>query len=201
MIMPQINLNRTVSLMKHMFQISNNAEMEILLVLLRGKTHLREISRTINLSPATVLRKLSELADNGIVDYVKEGKNNVYSIKNNLMAKQAVYRAENYKLTKLLKKYPELSIILEDVSRKIKDEVVILFGSYAKFSANKESDIDIYVETKDNSLRKDLKSINSKINGKIGEFDIDSLLIKEIIKNHVILRGAEKFYDKTKFFE
>ncbi len=187
--------------MKHMFQISNNAEMEILLVLLRGKTHLREISRTINLSPATVLRKLSELADNGIVDYVKEGKNNVYSIKNNLMAKQAVYRAENYKLTKLLKKYPELSIILEDVSRKIKDEVVILFGSYAKFSANKESDIDIYVETKDNSLRKDLKSINSKINGKIGEFDIDSLLIKEIIKNHVILRGAEKFYDKTKFFE
>ncbi len=32
-------------------------------------------------------------------------------------------------------------------------------------------------------------------------FDTKSLMIKEIIKNHVILKGVEYFYEKTEFFE
>ena len=184
-----------------MFQIVNDLGMEIVLVLLKGKSHVREIARTTKQSPATVLRKLSNLSKNNIVDYKNEGKNNVYFIKNNLVARQVVYRAENYKLIKLLHKYPQLTVILDEVLKKTDEELIILFGSYAKFSAKEDSDIDIYIESKDNSIRQALKTSNSKINGKNGVFDKDSLLIKEIIKNHVIIRGTEKFYEKIEIFK
>ena len=108
---------------------------------------------------------------------------------------------ERYKLIKLLKKYPELGIIISDVLKKTREKMIILFGSYAKFRAKKDSDIDIYVETRDKKVKKELEFINSKIRIKIGTFDTSSLLIKEIVKDHVILRGVERFYEKTKFLE
>jgi len=178
----------------------NNIEMNITLTLLRGKIHLRELARTISEPHATVLRRLNHLRELGILDYKKEGKNNIYSLKDNLLARQWIYQAENHKLVKLIKNYPELSIILEEIIKNCKEELIVLFGSYAKFSADKNSDIDIYIETNNHEIKSKLKNINSKINVKTGLFDLNSLLIKEIIKNHVIIKGTEKFYEKIKVF-
>ena len=41
--------------------------------------------------------------------------------------------------------------------------------------------------------------MNSRISVKSGPFDLGSDLIMEIIKNHVIIKGAEEFYAKTGF--
>ena len=79
--------------------------------------------------------------------------------------------------------------------------MIVLFGSYAKDTVKKDSDIDVYMETTNNKIKNKLQEINSKLSIKIGEFNTNSLLIKEIIKNHVIVRGIEEFYEKTKFFE
>ena len=46
-----------------------------------------------------------------------------------------------------------------------------------------------------------LEAISSKVNVKLGRFDLKSLLIKEIILNHVIIKGVEEFYGRTGFFE
>ena len=51
------------------------------------------------------------------------------------------------------------------------------------------------METKNKNIKKRAEEINSKLSVKIGKFNKDSLLIKEIIKNHVILAGAERFYE------
>jgi len=59
----------------------------------------------------------------------------------------------------------------------------------------------VYVETRSRKVKDETELIHSKIKVKIGDFITDSLLIKEIIKNHVILKGVEEFYEKTKFFE
>ena len=40
---------------------------------------------------------------------------------------------------------------------------VAVFGSYAKGLAKKDSDIDIYIETADKKLKRDIELINSKI--------------------------------------
>ena len=187
--------------MIHMVQNKNNLELEIILVLLKNKTHLRKIARTLNESHSTILRKINELTKENVLDYKKEGKNKVFFIKNNLKAKNYVYSAEIHKLNSLLKKHPELSIILEDIKKDFSKGMIILFGSYAKGIPKKDSDIDIYLETNDDSLKNKIKAVNSKLSIKIGKFDIKSLLIKEIIKNHVIIRGLEDFYERVEFFK
>ena len=183
-----------------MVQKRNNIELEIILALIQEKMHLREIARRVNESPSTVLRKLNELKKESVIDFKKEGKNNVFFIKNGLKSKGYIYSAEHYKLLKLITKYPEMEIILQDIERNVKNGMIILFGSYAKNNAKENSDIDIYIESDDNKLKYKLKGINSKINAKIGKFDLNSLLIKEIIKNHIIIRGIEEFYEKSRFF-
>jgi predicted nucleotidyltransferase len=118
-----------------------------------------------------------------------------------LQARNYLYNAERYKQIKLIKQYPQLAVIVEDVLRKCGGHMTIIFGSYAKFTAKKDSDIDIYIESTDENVKKQIESVHSKIRVKIGRFDSSSELVKEMIKNHVILRGVEEFYEKTKFFE
>ena len=179
----------------------NNLELEIILVLLNNKIHLREIARVLNESHSTVLRKINELSRENILDYRKEGKNNIFFIKNNLKAKNYVYSAEIHKLNKALKKHPELSIIFEDIKKNFPKGMIILFGSYAKGNSKEDSDIDIYLETNDNGVKNKVNGLNSKLSIKIGRFDTKSLLIKEIIKNHLIIRGLEDFYERAGFFK
>ena len=184
-----------------MVQNKNNLEFEIVLVLLKNKSHLREIARTLNESHSTVLRKLNKLLKENVLDYKKEGKNKIFFIKNNLKAKNYVYSAEIHKLNRLLKKHPELSIIFEDIKNNFSRGMIILFGSYAKGNPKLNSDIDIYIETNDSNIKNKVKEVNSKLSIKIGKFDVKSLLIKEIIKNHIIIRGLEDFYERVDFFK
>ena len=64
-----------------------------------------------------------------------------------------------------------------------------------------DSDIDVFVETQRKDLKKALESINTRLSVKIGTFDMKSLLIKEIVKNHIILKGVEDYYNRIGFFE
>jgi predicted nucleotidyltransferase len=182
-----------------MVQNKTNLGLEIILVLLKNKTHLREIARTISESHSTILRRINELLKENVLDYKKEGKNKIFFIKNNLKAKNYIYSAEIHRLNKLLKKNPELSIVFEDIKKDFKNGMIILFGSYAKGIPKEDSDIDIYLETNDNKIKNKIKAINSKLSVKIGKFDIKSLLIKEIIKNHIIIRGLEDFYESLEY--
>lgn len=184
-----------------MVQNKNNAELEIVLALIKERAHLRQIARTIQESHVTVLRKINPLVKENVLDYKLEGKNKVFFLKNNLKAKNYVYSAEIYKLSKIINKRPELGIIFEDVKKIAEKGLVILFGSYVKGSSKKESDIDVYIETTNSNIKNKIKEMHSKVNVKTGKFDLNSLLIKEIIKNHVIIRGVEEFYEKSRFFE
>ncbi|UZE94172.1 MAG: nucleotidyltransferase domain-containing protein [Candidatus Pacearchaeota archaeon] len=184
-----------------MVQNRDNVDSEIILLLLKEETHLRNIARALKIPHSTILRKLDRLVKENILDYKKEGKNKVFFIKKNLQVKNYIFNAERYKFIKLLKKYSELNIIIEDILKKTSEDLIVLFGSYAKFIAKKDSDIDLYIETRNKKVRNNVESINSKIKVKIGVFDKNSLLIKEIIKNHIILKGMEKFYENTEFFK
>ena len=91
--------------------------------------------------------------------------------------------------------------VIELIKKNDKIRLAILFGSYAKGIAAKDSDIDIYIDTKDAKLKEEAEQIDSKISVKIGSYNKDSLLIKEIEKNHVIIKGTELYYEKNKFFD
>lgn len=196
-----ISLYIIVSIMVHMVQNRDSMDLEIILVLLRNESHLRSIAKQLDASHSTVSRALNKLCKENIIDFKKEGKNKVFFIRKNLQAKNYVFNAERYKLIRLIKQYPELSIIIDGILKNCEERLIILFGSYAKGTAKKDSDIDIYVETENRKIKDKVESLHSKIKAKVGLFDLDSMLIKEIMKNHVILKGAEEFYEKTKLFE
>jgi len=179
-----------------MVQKRNNLEMDIIELLLKADNHVRGIAKKLNESHSTILRKLDNLKKENVIDSRKEGKNKIFYLKKNLVSRTYILQAELHKLTKLLQQNPELSIIFEEVLKNSDEKLVVLFGSYAKGLAKKDSDIDIYIETKSRNVKKTIEEIHSKINVKIGTFDTKSPLIKEIIKDHVIIRGIEVFYDK-----
>lgn len=174
---------------------------QIIESLLKSENHIRGLARILGTNQTTIARKVQELSHENIVDFKQEGKNKVFFVKKSLEARHFVYQVENYKLLKILKKYPQLRRVIEMIQNNHKLNLAILFGSYAKGTANKESDIDIYIDTENLKIKEEIELIDSKISVKIGKFNNDSLLIKEIIKNHIIIKGFEEYYDKNRFFD
>lgn len=182
--------------MLHMEQKDYN--MEILNVLLDGKNHVRSIARRLNTNQMTVSRKLKKLLGKNVVDFKKEGRNQVYFIKDTPEARAFIIMAEQYKLLKCLDKYPYLKSIVRNIQNDRKIRFALIFGSHAKGIANKNSDIDIFIETSDRGLKKKYSEVDSRLSIKIGKLGSDSLS-KEIEKNHVIIKGGEIYHEK--FFE
>ncbi|MFH1451913.1 MAG: nucleotidyltransferase domain-containing protein [archaeon] len=183
-----------------MTQIKINYKYEVLLLLLKKEMHGRELAKELKTSLTRIQSALNELRKLNILDFEVTGKNHIYFIKKNLISKSIILNAENYKFIKVLTKYPQLESIFKDIIEKSKCNLIILFGSYAKGIEKKDSDVDIYLETTNLKLKKEIENIEDKLSVKIGEFNLNDLLVKEIIKNHVIIRGAEEFYEKIKFF-
>ena len=73
------------------------------------------------------------------------------------------------------------------------------YGGHILANWGSVSDIDIFVETEKREIKKELELINSRLSIKIGKYDKKNLLIKEIEKNHVIIKGGELFYEKFEF--
>lgn len=177
-----------------------NANMEIMLLLLKGKSHAREIARKLNVSHTMARHRLDALLKENVVDFSIEGKNKAYFLKSTAEARAYAIMAEKYALVKALHRYPELRGVTDKVAVDSRIKLAIIFGSYAKGIAKKDSDIDLYAETEDTSIKKEIQLSDSRLSVKIGKYNKDSLLIKEIEKSHVILKGAEQYYEKSKFF-
>lgn len=108
--------------------------------------------------------------------------------------------AEWYALGELVKEASHLRSLVRTIQEREDIPLAILFGSYAKGTADRKSDIDLYIETDDREIKRELERSHSRISVKIGIWDSENLLIQEIVKNHVIVRGVERFYERTKFF-
>ena len=184
-----------------MTQIKVNYPYELLLLLLKKERHQRELAKDLKTSLTRVQSILEELRKINVIDYNIVGKNHIYFIKKNLISKSFILNAENYKLTRILLKHPELEPIFQDIIKKCNCSLIILFGSYAKGNSKKDSDIDIYIETSKQKIKEETQKIYDLISVKIGKFNTENLLIKEIIKNHIIIKGGEEYYEKVKLFE
>ncbi|MBM3199981.1 nucleotidyltransferase domain-containing protein, partial [Candidatus Woesearchaeota archaeon] len=140
------------------------------------------------------------LFEENVVDYREEGKNKVYFLKKNSESRSYIFMAEHYKLIRMLEIYPYLRKAVEKIQLDKRISLAVIFGSYAKNTANKNSDVDVYIETRDKKIKQDLEGTDSKLSIKIGAYDRKNLLIKEIEKNHVIIKGVEGFYEKNELF-
>jgi len=184
-----------------MNHVERNLTNEIVALLLKGDVHARAIADHLSSNHTTVLRKLHDLTEDNVVDFRMEGKNKVYFVKKSIEGRNAAMIAEMYKQSLIVTQYPVLRGIIRAIREMPDLSLVILYGSYAKGLAHRESDIDLFIETLDTTIKKQLEQRHSLLSVKIGEFDNRNLLIREIIKDHIIIKGVEAYFDKTGFFE
>lgn len=164
----------------------------------RTRYYLREIAKLTNLSLRTAQRLLFELEKKKIMKSKREGKNKYYALNlQNIKTKFYLLEAEINKTLELLDKYPIFqSFLKENFSAPL-----IVFGSFAEFKATKESDLDLLIIANEkiiipkHLLPYEIHEI--KLNEKTFQKALkkNEPLIKEILKNHIILTGHSYFVD------
>jgi predicted nucleotidyltransferase len=173
-------------------------KLEIVLLLLKQPLHAREIARSLKTNHMTVNRKLKQLMKDNVVDYKQEGKNKRFSIKTSIEARAFVIIAEEYKLMRDTCKNPMLRRIVNKVQQDTRISLALIFGSHAKGFAREESDIDLYLDTKDLKIRQEYQLFDEKLHIQIGELSIESALFSEMSREHIIVKGVEQWYDQPK---
>lgn len=185
-------------------------ELKIIEFLIRNteeKFTINEIAKRIDEFYSFVHRIIDRLSKEEVIIKNKIGNSYICSLNlENERTLALLNLAEIEKRDELYNKNKELKMILEDFVRSIKsfdkNAIVVLFGSYAKYSAIKKSDIDILVVSKVADINKIIREIYAKYGKEISPIILNkdnfkkqknSTIIKEIIKNHYVLCNSDEF--------
>ena len=182
-----------------MYQNRNN-ELEII-SLFRGnyktRFYLREISKLSKLPLKTCQNTLLNLEKAKILKSKIEGKNKYFTLNlENIKTKSYLQQAEIYRTNLFIEKYPQFNMFLKSLQSNFP---IIVFGSFAKFTADKNSDVDILIIS-DKELKLsfhllpfEFHQINMREKTFLKAIDQQENLIKEIEENHIILNN-HSFY-------
>tara|TARA_Y100000310_G_scaffold317337_1_gene370119 strand:- start:394 stop:951 length:558 start_codon:yes stop_codon:yes gene_type:complete len=158
----------------------------------------REIAKKLKINQKTVSNVLNNLEKENILKYKKEGKNKYYYL-NEFYShlKEIIELIETQRKIDFLTKYKSLKELFLKL-RKRTQGMLVIFGSYASLSANEGSDLDVFVlgKIKDTQDLEDMHNIKiNVVKSKKDKFNKKEIIIKEIINNHIILKGKEEFIE------
>jgi len=170
--------------------------LEIVKFLTNGGNHVRGLARGLGTNPMMVGRKIKYLVENNVVDLELRGRNNFYFLKSTPEARAFVLMSEEYSLVLFLKEHLFLREIIEKIQKDKRVKMAFVFGSYVKNLNKKGSDIDFFLVTNNLSVKKEFESLDSRFSVKIGEYDLENNLVKEIDRAHVLIKGGEFYYEK-----
>lgn len=188
--------------------------LEFLIGNLFEKFSIKEIADKLKRPYVKIHKSIKRLENKKIINEEIKGKSHYCSIdyKNNI---EVICFIDSQKTKEFLFKNKKIKLIIEDILEKIKipDYTLLLFGSYAKGNADKNSDLDIAII----SSREDKEEAGKIINSikRLSSLEVHSLEFsykefiemlkskemnvgKEIVKNHIILKGYEQFYNCLK---
>ncbi|MEW5816443.1 MAG: nucleotidyltransferase domain-containing protein [Spirochaetota bacterium] len=160
-----------------------------------GAFYVREIAKSLGLAPMTVHRNLVALRKGGVLISREEGGKRFFKMKSSYITRQLriLTTLDSGLVRDFMKRFPVHTA-----------EVIALYGSRASGESTEGSDWDFIVIGKLDQLR--LNKIISKIEQKHGcEISVklyptaadfknlernDPAFYREVLKNHVVLRGA-----------
>jgi len=190
---------------------SDNMKLELRIVDLLARNQekgftINEIAKELKQYYSFVNRIVNRLAEENILIAKKAGRAYLCSLNLNeektfaLLSLAEIERKEEF-----YKKNKKLKLILEDFINSVRNNVrsIVLFGSYAKGISTEKSDIDLLLISKNKfPIEKIAREIYSKYGIEINTVVLTEMefknqrakeIIREIIKNHYIAYGAEKF--------
>ncbi len=185
----------------------NDVDLKILSLFTKGydkEYYIREVEKLIEVSSRTALVTLAKLEKRGILESKTKGKIKAYSIKKSVLSREFFLLTEQYKRIEFLGKNHLVKEVLEKADEYMQG-IVIVFGSYAKEIQKDDSDLDLFiVGTFDGEKIKETgNKYGLDINIKSYPMDIfekeirDDILLKEITKNHIIIKDAEGFVKRA----
>lgn len=201
------NLSKKGNLNYHMVDLST-IKVGILSLYLEDFSksfYLREIARVLKKSHVSLIPHLKELVEGKILIAKKVGRNRMYSLNfDNYFVCDYLIVVEKLKSISFLKSNSLLRKFYFEFDDYNLD--VILFGSFARGNFNSESDVDILIlGNLSSSKKKRIKDFGKSysrdfhvVNFSVGDFysSKENPFVKEILKNHIVLSGADKFVKK-----
>lgn len=180
-----------------------NSEIKILKLLLENKEEsftIKKIAEKTGINYRIAYEKVLQLEKEELIAIKKAGNSKICTFTNNFNAK--VFEAE-YERRKELFKNKDFQVIHNRLSELKFQFIALLFGSQAKKTTNKHSDIDILIiDGNEKEIRTTLSLLPDKIHttsisyeefiamAKSKEFTV----VSEAIKNNIILIGIEEYY-------
>ena len=174
--------------------------------------------KLIEKSHVGLLPNLKKLEEEKFLLSKQVGKSKVFSLNlNNNQTKELILLAEKKRTLELLNKEFFIKKIYDEYIKTNLNGCLILFGSYASGINTKESDIDlIYIGEISNNEKEIIKDLGKVYNKEIHltimgleefkeQLHKQNALIKEIIKNHIILYNHDflinelwRYYDEKR---
>jgi predicted nucleotidyltransferase len=159
----------------------------------KAEFYLRQISKLAKLPLKTCQNVLINLEKKKILKSKVEGKNKYFSLNlDNIQTKSILLQAEIYRTDVFLEKYSQFKTFLKELKTNIP---IIVFGSFAKLTADKDSDLDLLIiSEKEQKLPFHLLSykvheVNLSENSFIKAVKEQETLIKEIEEKHIVLNN------------
>jgi len=163
----------------------------------KSEFYLRQIGKLAKLPLKTCQNVLIILEKSKILKSKLEGKNKYFSLNlDNIQTKSILLQSEIYKTDIFLEKYSQFKTFLKELKTNIP---VIIFGSFAKLTADKNSDLDLLIISEKKQklpfhlLSPKIHEIKLSETSFIKALKEQEALIKEIEENHIILNN-HSFY-------
>ncbi|MFW6230747.1 MAG: nucleotidyltransferase domain-containing protein [Nanoarchaeota archaeon] len=157
------------------------------------------IAKKKDLNQKTVANHLNLLEQEHILKSTTQGKNRLYFLNrdNAEIVRHFIIAAEHMRTIRFYKQQPLLHEISTKISPHIKG-VAVLFGSYAKGTPKKDSDIDVLIigSCDEEQIDKIAKIYRKDISLKIYPEVKRDILMQEVMKDHIILKNAELFVEE-----
>jgi len=165
--------------------------------------YIREVHKLLKISPRTAQLILEDLEDKGVIESKTKGKIKTYKLRLIEFTKKYLIFIEQYKAIAFLGNHLMVKEIVEKITPHIKG-IGVIFGSYLKGIEKKGSDLDIFVAGNYNNeeIKRVSRNLGIDISMKcypIKTFEKNihnDILLKEILKNHIVFVNAEQFIQK-----
>ncbi|MCD6496603.1 MAG: nucleotidyltransferase domain-containing protein [Candidatus Aenigmarchaeota archaeon] len=168
----------------------------------RREYYVREVEKLLRISPRTSQLVLEDLESRGVLESKTRGKIKTYKVRPGAFARRYLVFAEQYKAIAFLEKRPMIKEIVDKITPHVRG-IGIIFGSYAKGLEKEDSDLDIFAAGSCDAAGIKKVSVNLGIEISVKNYPISTfrknlnrdILLREILKNHIVFSGAEQFIE------
>jgi predicted nucleotidyltransferase len=177
-----------------------NKELDIIALFFgdyKKQFYLREISKLTKIPLKTNQTLTAHLEKDKILKSMIIGKNKYFRLNlDNIQTKLCLLKSELHKTSVFVERYPLFKIFIKEISTNLP---IIVFGSFARFKADKDSDLDLMIISKEKQkmpfhlLAYKKHEINLDEGSFIKALEKQETLIKEIQESHIILNNHSFF--------